>query len=455
MAWPASGPQGAGWFGQAWPARSLASRTEPTMLASHRLSPTRRLASPSFFPLLLLMVAGLLLGGCSVLRFHKPPPSKLESQVRIPGMPGVRAWGDQFSQEFQDDMIESIRQEHQSGLFQPNTYVDILAISGGGGDGAFGAGLLCGWTEAGNRPRFKLVTGISTGALTAPFAFLGPAYDPVLREVYTSINSSDIFEFKLWVNLLGTDSIGFNDPLARLAERYVDGKLLRDIAAEHAKGRRLYIGTTALDAQRPVIWNMGAIAASGHPGALELFRKVMIASAAVPVAFPPTYFKVEADGQRYDEMHVDGGVANQVFMYGSTLDMEDGIKQRAFAGHRQPRVFIVRNTRLKPAWESIHPLLSEIAPRSMSTLIRSQGVGDLYRIFTFAQRDGVDFNLGYIPDQMDINRSDEFDTRVMNVLFETGYKLARHGYRWQKEPPGYFPAGRGNGYAPARLKLVE
>jgi hypothetical protein len=425
------------------------------MLPSHPRSEISGLARRAGSPLVWWLVVGLLLGGCSVLRPHKPPPPKLESQVQVPGMPGVRAWGDQFSQVFQDDMIESIRQEHRSGLFEASRYVDILAVSGGGGDGAFGAGLLCGWTEAGNRPRFKLVTGISTGALTAPFAFLGPAYDSALREVYTRINSSDIFEWKAWVDILSTDSIGFNDPLARLAERYVDEKMLRDVAAEHAKGRRLYIGTTALDAQRPVIWNMGAIAASGNPDALRLFRKVMIASAAVPVAFPPAYFKVEAGGQRYDEMHVDGGVANQVFMYGSTLDLEDGIKQLEFANHRQARVFIIRNTRLKPAWELINPVLSDIAPRSMSTLIRSQGVGDLYRIFTFAQRDGVDFNLAYIPDQMDTNRSDEFDNRVMNVLFETGHKLARHGYRWQKEPPGYFPAGQGNGYAPARLKLVQ
>jgi hypothetical protein len=371
-------------------------------------------------------------------------------------MSGVRAWGDEFSPEFQRDLIESVRQEERSGLFQEGGFVDFLAISGGGGDGAFGAGLLCGWTVAGNRPNFKMVTGISTGALTAPFAFLGHAYDDGLKKVYTTVSSKDIFRLKSLFGMVQSDAISLNDPLAKLTTEYVDEKMLADIAAEHAKGRRLYIGTTALDAQRPVVWNMGAIAASGHPDALELFRRIMIASAAVPVVFPPVYITVEAGGRRYDEMHVDGGVTKQVFLYGPMLKPLSAVKAMGLpAPRRKGRVFVLRNTPIKPAWQSVRPLIRSIGHRSVSTLIKAQGVGDIYRIFATTQRDGGDFHLAYIPDELDTTRSDEFDTKVMNVLFETGYKLARYGYRWQKEPPGFTEKGAGDALTPVRTKLEE
>ena len=378
---------------------------------------------------------------CAGLRPHFPPPAAAEPRIQIPGLPGVRTWGDAFSPAFQKDMIESIHQEERSGLFRESDTVSILAISGGGGDGAFGAGLLCGWTAAGQRPNFKLVTGISTGALTAPFAFLGPAYDAKLKKVYTTIGSKDVFKLKSLFGMLRSDAISLNDPLAKLTTEYIDEQVLKDIAAEHVKGRRLYIGTTALDAQRPVVWNMGAIAASGHPDAPDLFRKVLIASAAVPVIFPPVYLKVEADGQSYDEMHVDGAMTNQVFLYGAVLRPlkmreELGIKQ----ARRTVRVFVIRNTQIKPHWKEVKPLIRSIGPRAVSSLMKAQGVGDLYRIYTTARRDGFEFNVAYIPDQLDTaNRADEFDNTVMNVLFETGYELARRGYRWQKTPPEFFP----------------
>jgi hypothetical protein len=330
-------------------------------------------------------------------------------------------------------------------LFEKTGVVNILAISGGGGDGAFGAGLLCGWTATGTRPSFKLVTGVSTGALTAPFAFLGPAYDDKLKQVYTTITSKDIFRLRsLLAILLRPDAIVLNDPLAKLTAEVVDEKMLKDVATEHLKGRRLLISTTALDAQRPVVWNMGAIAASGHPNALGLFRNIMIASAAVPVAFPPIYIKVEADGQRFDEMHVDGGVSNQVFLYGPMLkplkfnkNTDDGLPKR------EAHVYIIRNTQLRPDWQNVRPSLRSIGSRSISSLIRAQGIGDLFRIYVTTQRDQFDFNLTFIPDYLDVNREDEFDNRVMNLLFEAGYKLAKQGYHWRNVPPGYYPIKKG------------
>ena len=236
----------------------------------------------------------ILLQGCATLKPRNPVPQDLESEVHVPGMPGVRAWGDEVSEVFTAFALESIKQEKAAlGKDFTKKPAHFLALSGGGDDGAFGAGVLCGWTAHGDRPQFKLVTGISTGALIAPFAFLGSSYDDTLRHLYTSITSEDIFRMKSLLTVLWRDSIADTAPLARQLEHYVDEALLAEVAAEHKKGRRLIIGTTQLDAQRLVLWNMGAIAASGDPEAIKLFRKIMLTSASIPAAFPPQYIRVE------------------------------------------------------------------------------------------------------------------------------------------------------------------
>lgn len=173
----------------------------------------------------------------------------------------------------------------------------FLAISGGGDEGAFGAGLLVGWTDAGTRPEFQVVTGVSTGALIAPFAFLGTEYDRELREVYTTISSDDILSTRNVVAGVLKDALSDTTALWRLISRYVNEQMMAGIAREYAKGRLLLIGTTDLDAQRANIWNIGAIAASGHPGALDLIRKILRASSAIPGLFQPVLIDVELTGK--------------------------------------------------------------------------------------------------------------------------------------------------------------
>ena len=250
--------------------------------------------------------------GCVSLQVRYPLPEHLLDQAQVADLPGIRAWGDTLSESLEKSAIESIRQEMAANHGKLEPEANFLALSGGGGDGAFGAGILCGWTEAGTRPRFKLVTGISTGALIAPFVFLGPEYDAKLKEAYTTISDKDIYKvpgkLKLILNLGRIEGVASTEPLAELLTHLIDDQMIQKIAAEHYKGRRLLVGTTQLDAQRQVIWDMGAIAASGHPDAPKLFRQVLRASASIPVAFAPVYIKVKAGGQEYDEMHVDGGV---------------------------------------------------------------------------------------------------------------------------------------------------
>jgi patatin-like phospholipase/acyl hydrolase len=318
----------------------------------------------------------------------------------------------------------------------PRAY--LLAISGGGDKGAFGAGLLVGWTEAGTRPEFKVVTGVSTGALTAPFAFLGPAYDPQLKEVYTTISADDILERRSFLNAIFGDGLSDSTPLLNLIRRYIDEQMLEAIAEEYSKGRFLLIATTNLDARRSVIWNIGEIAKSGHPEALNLFRRILIASASIPGAFPPVMIDVEANSKRFQEMHVDGGTVAQVFIYPPSINIAEVTEAHGVG--RERILYVIRNARLDPQWASVERGILPISARAIESLIQTQGVGDLYVIYLQSQRDDIDYNLAFIPPDFDAPHKESFDTAYMNQLFDYAYGLSKDGYPWEKYPPGYVPA---------------
>jgi hypothetical protein len=310
-----------------------------------------------------------------------------------------------------------------------------LAISGGGSDGAFGAGLLNGWTAAGTRPEFTIVTGISTGALIAPFAFLGPAYDAELRDLYTQYSTKDLLRKRNWIEILGRESIADTAPLRAKIAEYITPEVIAGIAAEDRQGRQLFIGTVNLDQARPVVWNITEIAASGQPGAPELIRDIMLASASIPGAFPPVHIAVEGtDDRRYEEMHVDGGTATQVFLYPLGLDWKRVLRKLKVPG--TPKVYVVRNSKIMLDPKAVPRRLQEIAERSISSLIRTQGIGDMYRMFLGAKRDGLDYNLAYVPDDFAVKYNEPFDPVYMSALYDLGYRLAKEGYPWSKAPPG-------------------
>ena len=398
-----------------------------------------------FVILALLMVLMFLIQGCMALQVRQPLPENLLDQAQVADLPGIRAWGDTLSESLEKSAIESILQEKAANHGKLEPEANFLALSGGGGDGAFGAGILCGWTAAGNRPSFKLVTGISTGSLIAPFAFLGPEYDAKLKEAYTTISDKDIYKvpgkLKLLLNLGRIEGVASTEPLAELLTRIIDDKMIQEIAVEHNKGRRLLVGTTQLDAQRQVIWDMGAIAARGTPDAFKLFRQVLRASASIPVAFNPVYIKVKAGGQEYDEMHVDGGIRAEVMLYEAALNLFTAKKKVGSLIPDRPRnLYLIRNAQVAYEYTSIKPHIGDIGTRAISSLTKFQGVGDLYRIYVLAQRDGIDYNLAYIPVDFHPKRTSEFDTNYMNQEFNLAYNLARSGYKWSKYPPGFEPA---------------
>jgi len=392
--------------------------------------------------LLIGLVVLLLAPGCATPPRQPAVPEKLQNQARIPGLENVRyrVGNPDDMAEIAREGLESVKREQAylaaNGHPGPLPPAVFLAISGGGDNGAFGAGLLNGWTAAGTRPSFKLVTGVSTGALTAPFAFAGPAYDAALKEVYTTISAKDIAEPRSMLSALTGDAMADNAPLSKLIAKYVDQALLDTIAAEYAKGRLLLVGTTDLDARRGIIWNLTKIAASRDPKALELFRTLLVTSAAIPGAFPPTMIDVEINGQPYQEMHVDGGATAQVFIYPPSLDIKAGARQLGIQ-QRERRAYVIRNSRLDPEWGQVERSTMTIAGRAISSLIHTQGIGDLYRIYLTTQRDGVDFNLAYIPASFNAPHKEDFDTEFMRQLYAVGYDMAAKGYPWQKTPPGF------------------
>jgi len=400
----------------------------------HRL-PTAR-AMTRVIAQAMLFSSMALLHGCASVPERTPLPRELTNDAVVPGIPNARFWADEWP-KYGLDRFNTLTDAQLKADFEviynkPHNY---LAISGGGANGAFGAGLLAGWTAAGTRPQFTMVTGVSTGALSAPFAFLGPDYDDQLKLVYTTTSTKDIIEKRSLLEAAFGDSMTDTAPLKALIARYITADVIAAIAREHQRGRRLFIGTANLDAGRGVIWNLGAIAASDHPDKIALVHDVLRASAAIPVAFPPVVFKVEANGKIYDEMHVDGGTASQVFVYPAAVDWRAITEKLRVVG--KPQVYVLRNAFLGANASGVKRSILPIATRSIDSLIRTQGVGDLYQIYALCRRDGNDFNLAYIPADFTDEPSEGFDPVYMRKLYDRWFQMARNGYIWDHAPPGF------------------
>ena len=384
-----------------------------------------------------MSVVAILLAGCSATLQRVAVPEKLVESAEIDGMSDIRVWGDDAqaaAKRFVVSEAPRLRAKYNAVPARQPIVSNLLAISGGADDGAFGAGLLYGWGQVGTRPQFDLVTGVSAGALIAPFAFLGAEYDRQLSEIFTRYDSGEIYQANILAGVLGGPGLAQNDPLKKLIAGYVDAKLLSRIAEERAKGRMLLIGTTNIDIQRPVYWDIGRIAMSGHPRAVELTRDILLASAAIPGVFPPVRIRVKADGKDYDELHVDGGATREVFYTPGNftfkeLDAQIGRKMTR-------RLYVIRNGKLDPEWEATEETALALGARSMSTVLKNQTIGDLIRMHSKARAEGIDYNLAYIPRTFKVPRPGPFDLRYMQALYAVGLQLGKEGYKWSKAPPG-------------------
>lgn len=371
----------------------------------------------------------MLLAGCTAAPERTDPlPAALAADASLPGITGGRYWGDERPAELDAWLAlpeATLRERYGGVMGRPHNY---LVISGGGGDGAYGAGLLTGWTELGTRPEFQIVTGISTGALIAPFAFLGPAYDPVLREVYTQFSSEDLMEPRGPLEIARGDAVSSTRPLRRKIAEYLNDDVLAKIAAEGRKGRSLLVGTTNLDAGRPVIWDITRLAASDAPNAPALIHDVILASASIPGVFPPVLIEVAAKGQRYDELHVDGGVTAQLFFSPAGADWQR-IAERLDA-RGKPRLYVIRNAKLRPHWRTVKRRLVPIMSRSIDTLISTQSIGNLAELYIVAREQGLDYRLSYVPLSFYAVADEPFDQDYMNQLFRLGRERALADQAW-------------------------
>jgi len=390
-------------------------------------------SSPSTVGVLVALT--LALQACVSVPPRNAVPEELVEQATIPGGPTARFWGDSRPVDIDarfDIFTRQFAANPDAEVYtRPRHY---LSISGGGADGAFGAGLLKGWSESGTRPEFMIVTGISTGALIAPFAFIGSDYDDELEVLYTTLSTSDLLKKRSLIGGLTSDALADTSPMRALLLEHVDEKMIEEIAREYARGRRLLIGTTNLDAKRPVIWNIGAIAAVGTDESAQLIRDVMLASASIPGMFPPVRITVRVGDDEYDELHVDGGVASQVFLFPAQINARIGAAKLEITGEQT--LYVIRNGILEPRWAEVKPKVGPVARTSIETLIRTQGMGDLYRIYLGAKRDDLPYRLAYIPGDFDFEAEEEFDPEYMRALFDLAYELSRDGYDWATSPPG-------------------
>ena len=384
-------------------------------------------------------IAFAVVGCASIERLPAVPYAEAQ-QTRVMGIPDARFY---VADKTRIDAVatEALKRRNKFRAVSAPQY--MLAISGGGDDGAFGAGVLVGWSERGNRPMFDVVTGVSTGSLSAPFAFLGPEYDRQLKEIYTDTNANDVFQRRpLLVSAVAGDALVDSAPLRKMIERHVDNTMVRRIAEQYEKGRLLFVLTTNLDQARPVIWNIGAIAASSSPKARDLIIDVLLASASMPAIFPPVMIDVSVNGREYQEMHVDGGTIAQAFLYPPSFSLKQmaalaKISKRTFRARRKRIAYIIRNGRLSRPQETVKLQTLAIAKEAISTMIASSGVNDTYRMYLITKRDGVDFNLASIGDDFTTPYKGPFDEGYMRTLFDYGYQKGRAGYPWQKTPPGY------------------
>ncbi|MET4721513.1 putative patatin/cPLA2 family phospholipase [Bradyrhizobium japonicum] len=365
----------------------------------------------------LVLASSLALGACTSLP-RTPYTAAEASTSRVLDIDGLRRYADEPVTKFSFDKDTSTATK------------SYLALSGGGADGAYGVGVLSGWTAARTRPTFSVVSGVSTGGLIAPFAFLGSQYDDTLREVYTSgIAESLLNDPSIMRVLFGSGLFG-NTRLRELVARYVGPEIMAQVARENARGRKLLVVTTDLDTQRTAIWDMGKIAAVGTPEALKLFRDVMAASASIPLVFPPIMIDAEGQGRRFQEMHVDGGVTAPVLTLPEAL-----LSQDRLPGNARMNIYILVNKKIERNFELVSNSTIDVASRSLSSITQSQTRSIIFSTYDFAKRNNLGFHLSYIARDYPAPPSEGFDTAYMRALYQYGYEKAASGQAWTSKLP--------------------
>lgn len=373
-----------------------------------------------------LAVISALMAGCAAMRDFPAP--NVPADARLIDSPSVGSLN-----RTSDDVIMPV------GGIAASKLDNVLVLSGGGMNGAFPAGLLKGWSEAGTRPQFDVVTGISTGALIAPFAFLGTECDAELERAYTTVKPGEIFRPRFLLSLPWADALADSEPLRRRIKKEITADMLARVANEHREGRRLYVGTTNLDTQQLVVWDMGAIAAGDDPQKLELFQEVLLASCSVPGLLPPVPINVTIDGKHYSELHADGSVGASLFLPSQLQSVKS--RQSDPEGAGGTNVYVVIAGKLTPEPATVERRLFSVTDVSLRALIQSQMESDLQRVFLLTRLTGAKFHLASIPDDLSLKTSSmSFDPKTMRQVFDSGRQFGRVSGQWHGTPPGLDPS---------------
>jgi predicted patatin/cPLA2 family phospholipase len=376
------------------------------------------------FPLILLVFLAACAGRD---RASDAPPAETYKTYYPVGFPGVRIIGTAPTETYSGEVDDFLK--HGSIIRANGSGLDILALSSGGAEGAFGAGVLNGWTASGRRPEFDIVTGVSTGSLIAPFAFLGPEYDVNITRLYTETSTKDLIQPKFFSGIVNGQSLFNTTRLRNVIKRELTDDLIDRIGDEHLAGRRLYIATTHLDAAEAVTWDVGKIANYRSPAARKLVRDVLWASAAIPIAFTPVTFTVTDGRTTHTELHVDGGVTKEVFVYAPEVPMRSILRRLGLA-QRKNRIWLIYNDKLLPEYEPQRTGLLSLATRTIETLVKAQSVGDIKEVGALAERDGLTLRVMPLPNSF-VGKSQElFDITYMQALYKIGFELGKDPDNW-------------------------
>jgi len=385
---------------------------------------------PRSFRVLIAVSVISAISGCTTVK-RQAPPEHLAVNAKIPHIPRARYWGDEtppFVSELLALSDEEVQEQYPQLL---NRKIEVLSISGGGESGAYTAGLMLGWTARGDRPSFMIVNGISTGAIVAPFVFLGPKYDDVLLELYSKYATRDAVKRRNLATVFASDALYDTAPLRGILRSYLTDDVIDEIAQEYRKGRWLLLGSVNLDLMRPVSWDLGRIAASDHPNKRDLILDIIMASSAIPCAFPPVLIDVEAEDRIYQEMHVDGGIYSQIIT-GTIAYRRDDV-ERKIKAKGTTRCYVIRNAKTEPEWKEVRSKIIPIAARSLSSMIRTQGLDNLKEMYLTAKRDGYEIYLTAIPPDFNVESKELFDPDYMNALIDAGYDAMVNGDPWIKK----------------------
>lgn len=378
--------------------------------------------------------------GCAGRIPHRPLSAQEFRKVDFNTIVPERFWGDDAPQNldlFLKKQAVILKKRFPQAINSNSSNAPMygfLAISGGGANGAFGAGLLAGWTESGKRPKFEVVTGVSTGAIIAPFAFLGSEYDEKIIELYSTVSRRDIFRKRSALfALLFRSALTDTKPLRKLIDQHITPDLVAKIAKQDKLQRKLFIMTTQLDALRPVVWDIGAIASRRGQKGVELIKRIILASTAIPAFFPPVPIEWESNGKIFTELHVDGAVSRTVFAYPAQVNAQKINNKLGLKFRRN--IFVIQNSNVQTEYEPMSAKLSKIAERAMSGMLMNQANSNVEQIYYLAKRDGIEFNMIAIPNDFQADKMNEFDPAYMKKLLELGRKIGRGGNFWKHKPP--------------------